>query len=148
MKEQSFIVGLKVWKKSSFQLTEKIYNHLQKQTLKRRIVLFKLCKENQRVQSKILEVSFPIEFRFETKIGCFVTRLYTFAHSYSSLHFLNLQWHQIYYPIVDTILSLLYLLFLRSRKTSTKCRDKNKKNPQCYHLGVASMTCTWKYCCI
>ena len=47
------------------------------------IVLFKLCKENYRVQSKILDVSFSIEFRFETKIGCFVTRLCAFAHSYS-----------------------------------------------------------------
>ena len=42
-------------------------NYLRKQTLKSRIVLFKLCKENHRVQSKISDVSFSIEFRFETK---------------------------------------------------------------------------------
>ena len=35
------------------------------------------------MQSKISDVSFSIEFRFETKIGCFVTRLCAFAHSYS-----------------------------------------------------------------
>ena len=47
------------------------------------IVLLKLCKENDGVQSKISGISFSIEFRFETKIGCFVTRLCAFAHSYS-----------------------------------------------------------------
>ena len=31
--------------------------------------------------SKIFDVSFSIEFCFETKIGCFVTRLCTFARS-------------------------------------------------------------------
>ena len=53
-------------------------NYLRKQTLKSRIVLFKLCKENHRVQSKILDVLFSIESSFETEIGCFVTRLRTF----------------------------------------------------------------------
>ena len=48
------------------------------------------------MQSKPSDVFFSIEFRFETKIGCFIARLRTFAHSYSSTHFLNLQWHQIY----------------------------------------------------
>ena len=47
------------------------------------IVLLKLCKENHAVQSKISGISFSTEFRFETKIGCFVTRLCAFAHSYS-----------------------------------------------------------------
>ena len=37
-----------------------------------------------------------MEFRFETKIGCFVTRICTFARSYSSTYFLNIQRHQIY----------------------------------------------------
>ena len=32
-----------------------------------------------------------MEFRFETKIGCFVTRICTFAHSYSLTHFTNIQ---------------------------------------------------------
>ena len=35
-----------------------------------------------------------------------------------------------YYPTVDIIINHLYLLFLLSRKTSTKCCDKNEKNPQ------------------
>ena len=39
----------------------------EKKTLKSFIVLFKLCKENHRVQPKMLDVSFSIEFRFETK---------------------------------------------------------------------------------
>ena len=65
---------------------------MQKQTLENRIVQIKLCKENHQVQSK----TFSMEFRFETKLGCFVTRYRTFAHCYSSTHFLNLQWHQIY----------------------------------------------------
>ena len=61
-------------------------NYLQKQTLKRRIVLlFKLCKENHLVQSKILDGRFSIGFRFQTEIiGYLVARLCTFAHSYSS----------------------------------------------------------------
>ena len=42
-------------------------NYLQKQTLKKLIVLLKLCKENHPVQPKMLDVSFSIEFRFETK---------------------------------------------------------------------------------
>ena len=61
--------------------------------MKSHIVLFKLCKGNHQKQSKISDVSFSIEFRFETKIGCFVTRLCTFAHSCSSKYFLNLQIH-------------------------------------------------------
>ena len=88
-----FIVGINVCKKCSFQKTFPNSSYLRKKTLKSRTVLLKLCKENNRVQSKILDVFFSIEFRFETKIGCFVTRLYTFAHSYSSKYFLNLQWH-------------------------------------------------------
>ena len=47
-------------------------------------MLFKFCKENHRGQSKSFDVSFSIEFSFETKIGCFVTRICTFAHSYFS----------------------------------------------------------------
>ena len=56
--------------------------------MKSRIILFKLYKENQRVQSKTFDVSFSIEFRFETKICCFVT-LYIctllFVHIFSQL---------------------------------------------------------------
>ena len=47
-----------------------------------------------------------------------------------------------YFPIVEIIVNYLYLLFLRSRKTNTKCFDKNEKNPQWYHLGVASKVCS------
>ena len=67
-------------------------NYLQKQTLKRRIVLlFKLCKENHLVQSKILDGRFSIGFRFETEIiGYLVARLCTFAHSYSSTNCLTM----------------------------------------------------------
>ena len=60
-------------------------------TFESRIIQIKLCKENHRVQSKILDLVFSMEFRFETKLGCFVTRYIAFAHSYSSTHFLNLQ---------------------------------------------------------
>ena len=34
-----------------------------------------------------------------------------------------------YYPIIDIIVDHLYLLFLRSRKTNTKCVNKNEKKP-------------------
>ena len=57
------------------------------------------------MQSKISDVSFSIEFRFVTKIGCFVTRLCLFAHKYSSIHFLSLQWHQIYCEKDPTFIS-------------------------------------------
>ena len=41
--------------------------------------------------------TFPLRSSFVLrKNGCFVTRLCTFAHSYSPTHFLNLQEHQIY----------------------------------------------------
>ena len=39
-------------------------------------VLFKLCEENHRVQSKISDVSLSIEFHFETRLQLFV---YTFS---------------------------------------------------------------------
>ena len=58
-----------------------------KQALESGFVQIKLCKENQRVQSKI----FSMEFRFEAKFGCFVARYCTLVHCYSSIHFLNLQ---------------------------------------------------------
>ena len=57
------------------------------------------------MQSKISDVSFSIEFRFVTKIGCFVTRLCIFAHKYSSIHFFSLQWHQIYCEKDPTFIS-------------------------------------------
>ena len=34
-----------------------------------------------------------------------------------------------YYPILNIIVNDLYLVFLRSRKTNTKCCDKNEKKP-------------------
>ena len=35
-----------------------------------------------------------------------------------------------YYPTANIIVNHLYLVFLRSHKTNTKCCDKNEKNPQ------------------
>ena len=101
MTEWFFIVGINVCKESGFQPTKKMVPKfllsLKKDlSLKSRAVLFKLCKENPWVQSKILDVSYSIEFRFETKIGCFVTKLCIFAYSSSPTYFLNLQWHHIY----------------------------------------------------
>ena len=52
-----------------------------------------------------------------------------------------------YYPIVDMIVSHLYLLFVHSRKTKAKCYNKKGKK-QRYHLGAASKICGKKYCCI
>ena len=51
-----------------------------------------------------------------------------------------------YFPIVNIIVSRLYLLFLCLRKTNTKCCDKNEKNPQWYHPGVDGKICSYKYC--
>ena len=59
--------------------------------MKNHNVQIKLCKKNHRVQSKTSNFSFLMELRFETKIDCFVTKLCTFAFSYSSAHSLNLQ---------------------------------------------------------
>ena len=92
MAEQFFIVGINVCKKSSFQLTRKIIPKFllsPKKALESRKVRFNLYKENHQLQSKIPDVSFSIEFCFETKIG-FVTRLCSFPHSYLSTYFLNL----------------------------------------------------------
>ena len=64
------------------------------------IVLFKLYKGNHRVQSKISEVSFSIEFRFETIVGCFVTILHIctqlFVHTFSHFIMTPDHMHQIY----------------------------------------------------
>ena len=92
--ELFIVVGINVCKKSSFQLIKKYFpnsNSLRKQTFKSPIVQIKHSKESQRVLSKILVLVFSMEFRFETKVGCFVTRYTAFAHGYSSTHFLNLQ---------------------------------------------------------
>ena len=62
------------------------------------IVHIKVCKENHRVQLKI----FSMEFHFETKLCCFVTRYCTFAHRYLFTYFLNLQLQQIYYGKVPS----------------------------------------------
>ena len=86
VEEWFFIAGIKFERNVASNRPKKQFpnsNYLRKQTLKSRIALFKLCKENDRVQSKISDISFSIEFRFETKIGGFVTRLCAFAHSYS-----------------------------------------------------------------
>ena len=37
-----------------------------------------------------------------------------------------------YYSIVDIIVNHLYLLFLRSRKTNTKCCDRQKQPPEVF----------------
>ena len=155
-------------------------NYLEKQTLKSRIVLlFKLCKENHRAQSKILDGSFSIGFRFETEIQ--VIQLQDFVHLHIAIRpqicltmTLDLLWNcshihissvifamsmklmnvfvspcsfdnitgiaayihnflfcfKFCYSIVDIIVNHLYLLYFRSRKTNTKCCDKNRKNPQ------------------
>ena len=79
--------------KSSFKLIEKKapkFKYLGTQTLKNRVVQIKLCKENHRVQSKISNVSFSMESRFQIKVCCFVIRLCIFAHSYSTTNFLIL----------------------------------------------------------
>ena len=79
--------------KSSFKLIEKKapkFEYLRTQTLKNRIVQIKLCKENHRVESKVSNVSFSMESRFQIKVCCFVIKLCTFAHSYSTTHFLIL----------------------------------------------------------
>ena len=87
------VVGIKVCMKSSFKLIEKKapkFKYLGTQTLKNRVVQIKLCKENHRVQSKISNVAFSMESRFQIKVCCFVIRLCTFAHSYSTKNFLIL----------------------------------------------------------
>ena len=74
-------------------------NYLRKQTLKSLFVRAFLYFANDRVQSKMLDVSFFNRVSFWDKIGCFVTRLCRFAHlyiCYSPTHFINLQQHQIY----------------------------------------------------
>ena len=61
----------------------------------------KLRKQNHRVQSKISEVSFSMEFRFDTKIGCFITRYCIFvllvirpniSSTYNDTRFI-VEWH-------------------------------------------------------
>ena len=169
--------------KSSFKLIEKKapkFKYLGTQTLKNRVVQIKLCKENHRVQSKISNVAFSMESRFQIKVCCFVIRLCTFAHSYSTKNFLILNntrfiagrsphshiqrfffffffFHKhdaheciylsiflstllnscsfllfhvflkFFYPFVDINVKNLYILFLRARKTSTKCCNKYEK---------------------
>ena len=79
MEEQFFIVGIKVLKEKQLPTNRK--NSPQILIISKNKfwkVLFKLCKENHRVQLKILDASFSSEFRFETKIGCFFTRLCLF----------------------------------------------------------------------
>ena len=70
MTKRFFIEGINVCKKRSFQPIEKIIPKFllspKKDFEKPYSILLKLCKEN-RVQSKIFDVFFSIEFHFETK---------------------------------------------------------------------------------
>ena len=79
MEEQFFIVGIKVLKEKQLPTDQKNSSQIliiSKNKLWK--VLFKLCKENHRAQLKILDAFFSSEFCFETKIGCFFTRLCLF----------------------------------------------------------------------
>ena len=70
VEERFFIAGIKICRESSSNRPKKQFpnsNYLRKQTLKSRIVLFKLCKKNLQMHSKILDVSFSIQFCLETK---------------------------------------------------------------------------------
>ena len=49
----------------------------------------------------------------------------------------------LFHFLLFCIVSHLYLIFLRSRKTNTKCCHKNEKNSQRHHLGVASKICSY-----
>ena len=120
----------------------------------------KLCKENHRVQSKILDISFSTEFGFETNIGCFVTRFCIFAHIYliipallwkgshiqmmlmnvfnspffffflsTLMYFLLIFCFKFCYHILPIIVNHLYISFLHSLKTNTRCFRKNEKQP-------------------
>ena len=78
------------------------------------IVQIKLCEENHRVQSKI----FSMEFRFETKLCCFVTRyvtshIYTllFVHIFSELTMTSdLLWKGCHVPIFRVIFVISTIL--------------------------------------
>ena len=72
-------------------------------------------------------------------LSIFFSRYYCNSCSFLLIHTFRFE---LYSPIVDIIVSHPYLLFLRSSKTNTKCCDKNEKNPQRYHLGVASKVCS------
>ena len=130
-------------------------------------------KKNHRVPSKISDVFFSVEFRSETKIGCFflqvaihphifpiyndnksivertphshIQRYFSLTHdphkgiflsilfcqhycNYCSFLLFHFFFFKFFFPIVDIIVNHLYLLFLGSRKTNTKC-DKNEKIP-------------------
>ena len=56
------------------------FNYLWKQTLKSGIVLFKLCKKNHRMQSRISDVLFLIEFHFETIKQVFLLQDFEHLH--------------------------------------------------------------------
>ena len=79
------------------------------------IELFKLCRENHRVQSKISAVFFSIKFRFETKIGYFVAFAQFFAHIFSQLtmtpYLLRQGPHKHIYSIAFVIRMMLMNLF-------------------------------------
>ena len=91
--ERFIVVGRNVCKKSSFQMIKKFFqililceSKLLKAVLYKSNFVKKVIERGQRYWTLPL-----MEFRFETKLGCFVTRYIALAHRYLSTHFLNLQ---------------------------------------------------------
>ena len=101
------VIRTRVCKKSRFQLIQKVIsnsNSLWKQTLKSRTVQMKLWKENNRVQLSL----------YILKLSIFSSRYFCNSCSFSLFHFLLeiLFFYCTYH---------LYIHFLRSCKTNTKC---------------------------
>ena len=85
MEERFFIEGIKVWKKSSFQPTEKSPFISKKKLWKAVLYYSNFVKKITECNQKVRTFFFSIEFRFEIAI-----RPHIFADSYSSTHFSNL----------------------------------------------------------
>ena len=160
--------------------TDRKNNYLGKQTLKSRILLLKLCKENHRDNQKFRTFPFRLSFVLRQKqvvllqdfvhlhiaicphifptyndiitivektphsalssvifvISMMLMNVFVCLYSFLNITVIPVHFYclifcfKFYYPTVDIIVNHLYLLFLRSRKTNTKCCDKNEKNPQ------------------
>ena len=77
----------------------------------------KIAKCSQNFWTFLFRLSFVLRQKFVVdKKGCFVTRLCTFAHSYLSTYFPNIQWHH-YYCGKDSTFSVIQRYFCHKHDT-------------------------------
>ena len=93
----------------------------------------KLCKENHGIQLSL----------YILKLSIFSCQ--PFCNSGIHFHYFTFCF-KFYFPIAGIIVSRLYMLFLRSSKTNTKCYNKKRKKSVARNiLALTEVTIFWMF---